>query len=65
MDKIINILIGCILAACFLVVVVTMMLNPTARTMFVHDYVEWLVNVGVLIICITLGVASLIRWGKS
>ena len=62
MDTATNFIIGCIMAACALVVMVVLMLEPEARTLFVQGYVDWLLTAGVLIICVTLGAASLINW---
>jgi hypothetical protein len=57
-----NFIIGCILGACALVVMVVLMLEPEGRAMFVQGYLDWLATAAVLIVCITLGLASLIKW---
>ena len=57
-----NFIIGCILAACALVVMVVLMLEPAGRAMFVQAYLDWLATAAVLIVCITLGLATLIKW---
>ena len=57
-----NFIISCILGACALVVMVVLMLEPAGRAMFVQGYLDWLATAAVLIVCITLGLASLIKW---
>jgi len=57
-----NFIISCILAACALVVMVVFMIEPTGRAMFVQGYLDWLATASVIIVCLALGMASLIKW---
>ena len=57
-----NFIIACILGACALVVMVVFMIDPAGRQMFIQAYLDWLATAAVIIVCITLGLASLIKW---
>ena len=57
-----NFIISCILGACCLVVMVVFMIEPAGRAMFVQGYLDWLATAAVIIVCLTLGLASLIKW---
>ena len=57
-----NFIVSCILAACALVVMVVLMIEPAGRAMFIQGYFDWLATASVIIVCFTLGLASLIKW---
>ena len=60
-----NFIVSCILGACALVVMVVLMIEPAGRAMFIQGYFDWLATASVIIVCLTLAMASLIKWSGN
>ena len=62
MDTATNFIIGCIMAACCLVVMVVLSLDPSIRQAFVHGYASWLATAAVLIAIASAIFLALLNW---
>lgn len=57
-----NFIVGCILAACGLMVMVVLSLDPSIRQVFVQDYISWIATAAVLIAIASAIFLALIKW---
>ena len=62
MDTATNFIIGCIMAACGIVVVFVLGLDPSIRSAFVHDYISWLATASVMIVMAAAIFLALLNW---
>ena len=57
-----NFIIGCIMAACCLVAMVVLSLEPSIRQAFVHGYASWLATASVTIVIAAAIFMALLNW---
>jgi hypothetical protein len=62
MDTATNFILGCIMAACALVVMFVLSLDPSIRQAFVHDYISWMATAAFMIVIASAIFLALLNW---